>query len=40
MLNRMRAIYPAISSTLAASWMPLTVGLVAVVVLFGVDARI
>ena len=37
MLDRMRAIYPAISSTIRASWMPLTIGLVAVAVLFGVD---
>ena len=39
MLDRMRAIYPAFSSALAASWLPLTVGLVTVVVIFGGDGR-
>lgn len=39
MLNRMRSIYSAMSNTLAASWMPLTVGLTAVVLIFGVGGR-
>ncbi len=39
MLDRMRAIYPAFSATFAAAWVPLTVGLVAVIVLFGLDGR-
>jgi hypothetical protein len=39
MLDRMRAIYPALSSTLAASWVPLTIGLMVVAVIFGADGR-
>lgn len=34
MFDRMRAIYPAISSAVAASWIPLAVGLAAVAILF------
>jgi hypothetical protein len=34
MLDRIRSIVPALSSTLAYSWAPLTVALFAVAVLF------
>lgn len=39
MFERMRAIYPALASTFAHAWVPLVVGLVAVAVIFGADAR-
>ena len=34
MLARIRSIYPALSSTVAYSWAPLTVALFAVAVIF------
>lgn len=34
MIDRIRAIYPALSSAVAASWVPLVVALVAVLVIF------
>lgn len=34
MLARIRSIYPALTSTLAYSWAPLTVALFAVAVIF------
>lgn len=39
MFDRMRAIYPALSSALAASWVPLIVGLAVVMVLFRLQAQ-
>lgn len=39
MLNRMRSIYSAVTNTLAAAWMPLTIGLGTVVLLFGAGGR-
>jgi hypothetical protein len=34
MLARLRSIYPALTSTLAYSWAPLTVALFAIAVIF------
>jgi hypothetical protein len=38
-LDRMRAIYPALSSAFVASWLPLVVGLGLVVVVFRLQAQ-
>jgi len=38
MLARIRSIYPALSSTVAYSWAPLTVALFAVAALFSGNA--
>lgn len=38
-LDRMRSIYPALSSAFAASWLPLVVGLALVVVVFRLQAQ-
>ncbi len=35
MVDRIRSIYLALRSTLEASWLPLTVGLTAIGLLFG-----
>lgn len=39
MLDRMRSIYPALSSAVAASWLPLVVGLALVMVVFRLQAQ-
>jgi len=38
-LDRVRSIYPALSSAFAASWLPLVVGLALVVVVFRLQAQ-
>ena len=38
-LDRVRSIYPALSSALAASWLPLVVGLTLVVIVFRLQAQ-
>ena len=40
MLERIRSIYPAFSSTLAYSWAPLTVALLIVAVIFSGGAGV
>lgn len=39
MFDRMRAIYPALASTIAHAWVPLVVGIGVVVVLFRSQAQ-
>lgn len=39
MFDRMRSLYPALSSAFVHAWAPLVVGLVVVAVIFGVDPR-